>query len=418
MPKYLKNIFSLIIGASGANVITLFAYFFLTRIYSPEIFGILGLILAVATFVAPMMNFGYQYAIALPSLYKHSRDIFWLSNFISLVSCLFLYLLFIFLSDIVFFVFEDSALFIIIFSPIIAFSQSYINSTKQYLGKVEAFIKVAYLTFFLAVITNFLKIFLGSAINPSAVTLSIAVVASFLITMFYSLYLITPPKKIYSLMYTQKRYAIFFKRHKELAKFRFPQEFFNSASQAVPVLLLGIFFEPAIIGFYALARTISEAPVNLIGGALGVMISPQLAQIKNTGQKMLPFLSKSTVIFTLTGLPIYGILFFYGEEIFSMAFGSNWAQAGRLAEWLSLWFFSMYITSSVNRVSPMIKAYADDLNFALAKLLVRVSSIVGGAIAGLNIEQLIALFAICSLMLNLFYVWWFFNKTKSFDSKG
>ena len=167
-----------------------------------------------------------------------------------------------------------------------------------------------------------------------------------------------------------------------------------------------------------MARTITVAPVNLIGGALGVIISPKLAQIKNSREGLTPFLQKSTLYFVLSGLPIYAILFFFGEEIFSLAFGSNWAQAGRLSEWLSIWFFSMYITSSVNRISPMIKAYADDLIFALVKLFVRTSTIIGGTIIGLNIEQLIAFFSISSFLLNFLYVCWFFYKTRSFDSRN
>ncbi len=418
MPKYLKDIFSIIGGASGAHAITLLAYLYLTRIYSPEMFGVLGLVLAVATFVAPMMNLGYHWAINLPSSLKHSKDIYWLSNLISLCFCLLLYVLFIFLFNLVFIFFEDAAIFIILFSPLLAFSQSYINSTKLYLGKIKEFVKVAWLTFFLALITNLLQIFLGSFMDPNAAILIISLIASYLIIIVYVLYLLYPSEKIYSLGYTFKRYNVFFRQYKELAKFRFPHEFFNSASQAVPVLLLGIFFDPVIIGLYVLARTISIAPVTLIGGALNVMISPKLAEIKNNDEKMVPFLRRTTMYFITSGLAIYSILFFYGEEIFSLAFGSKWAQAGRLAEWLSIWFFSMYITSSISRVSPLIKAYADDLNFAVARLFVRVTVIVAGGIASLNIEQLIALFSICSFILNVFYIWWFFNKTKSFDSSS
>ena len=376
MPKYLKDIFSIIAGASGAHAITLLASLFLTRIYTPEMFGILGLVIAVASFASPMMNLGYQWAIVLPPLNKHSKDILWLSHFISLINCLILYILFIFLFDIFVIFFEESALFIVLFAPIIAFSQSYLNSTKQYLGKVNAFFKVAYLTFFLALLTNLLKISLGIIVDPSAIILNISVVLSYVILTVFSLFLIPHPGFKRSLVSIYKSYVIYFRKHKELAKFRLPQEFFNSASQVVPVILIGIFYSPAIVGFYTLARTITVAPVNLIGGALGVIISPKLAQIKNSREGLTPFLQKSTLYFVLSGLPIYAILFFFGEEIFSLAFGSNWAQAGRLSEWLSIWFFSMYITSSVNRISPMIKYYADDLIFSFVKLFVRTSTII------------------------------------------
>ena len=415
MINSIKSIFAVIVGATGAQLLTFLSYPIITRLYTPEVVGILGLSIAVASFFSPIVSLGYQWAIALPKSLSHSREVFWLTLIISGIFTLLSYIILSVFYQHLVDVFGGVALYIVLFSPMIAFCQCFLSASKQYMGKLKQFNRVAYITFFLAFLINLFKVVFGISYGSSAILLCFSVLGAYLITISINLFWLYSSRGASTNKKLIKRYYVHLKKNKELSKYRSPHEFFNSASQVVPVLILGVYFDPAIIGFYTLARTISSAPVNLIGGSLGVIISPKLAYIKNHGEPLMPFLVKTSLIFFLSGIPIFGILFFYGQELFSFLFGSQWMQAGQLAEWLSLWFFSMYLTSSVNRLSPMIKAYTTDLIFAVLKLVIRIAAIYSCTSMGLGIVETVAALSLSSMALNFVYMWRFLMKAHKSD---
>ena len=64
--EFLKNVFTLLSGATIAQIITLIAIPILTRIYTPEDFGYIAIYLSIANIVAAISTGRYELSIMLP----------------------------------------------------------------------------------------------------------------------------------------------------------------------------------------------------------------------------------------------------------------------------------------------------------------------------------------------------------------
>ena len=118
--------------------------------------------------------------------------------------------------------------------------------------------------------------------------------------------------------------------------------FFNTPYSLVGIvsrdLPLYIFAGTGGIGLaaaYALARTVTLAPTNLASSAISRVFYREAAI--HWGK---PRLEKLAVRLTSVGLtismPAFALLLIWGDELFSLCFGSNWTQAGQFAQLLAI----------------------------------------------------------------------------------
>ena len=94
---FLKNVFTLLSGATVAQIITLISIPILTRIYTPEDFGYIAIYLSIANIVAAFSTGRYELAIMLPkkriealAIFKGSFKIAVIVPLTSLVAIIFL----------------------------------------------------------------------------------------------------------------------------------------------------------------------------------------------------------------------------------------------------------------------------------------------------------------------------------------
>ena len=77
--KFAKNVLTLLTGSTIAQAIPIAVSPILTRLYTPEDFGILALFLAIVSFIAIVFTGQYESAIILPEKYEDVINIFFLS---------------------------------------------------------------------------------------------------------------------------------------------------------------------------------------------------------------------------------------------------------------------------------------------------------------------------------------------------
>lgn len=119
-----------------------------------------------------------------------------------------------------------------------------------------------------------------------------------------------------------------------------PQALSNSVSQSVPVLMLGFFFSPAIVGFYVMTNRVVAAPCVLISQAMRQAILPIFASRANVRAGLWPIFRKYTLVLCLLGIPVVAVFVSFGPLIFTTVMGSRWTDSGRYAEWVALWLWA------------------------------------------------------------------------------
>jgi O-antigen/teichoic acid export membrane protein len=144
----------------------------------------------------------------------------------------------------------------------------------------------------------------------------------------------------------RRRAAVFAavaRRHKDFPIFRAPQILLNTVSRAAPIALLASFFGAQAAAFYAIAQSVLYLPVALIAQSTGRVFLQRLAEKAHAGKPLRRDIVRATSILAGIGIIPFGLIGFFGPQLFEVVFGAEWFEAGQYARWLALWVFLNFI---------------------------------------------------------------------------
>lgn len=199
------------------------------------------------------------------------------------------------------------------------------------------------------------------------------------------------------------RWGRIFKQARRYRTFAFhgaPQAVLNSASQAVPAIMLGWFFTPGIVGLYVMAQRVVSAPMALISQSLRQAMLPHFSRQRQAGNSLRPLLWKYTRFLGLVGLPAPLIVAIYGEDLFDLVLGSDWRVAGQYAGWLVLWLWTNMFNPPTSIVLITLERQKTQFLAEIGLLLARLAAIsIGGSVGSPGVA--IAAFSLTGVAFNL-----------------
>lgn len=139
------------------------------------------------------------------------------------------------------------------------------------------------------------------------------------------------------------------KRHRKFPLYSSWGALINTASWQIPILMLGAFFSPAIVGFYSLGYRLIQMPLSLIGGAISQVFFQRGAEARNSGDlgRLVEGLFNRMLIIGL--LPSM-ILMVIGADLFAFVFGAEWREAGVFTQILAPWALVWYLSSPLSTI--------------------------------------------------------------------
>lgn len=121
----------------------------------------------------------------------------------------------------------------------------------------------------------------------------------------------------------------------------------NTAGLQLPPILFMVFFGPVVVGLYALAHRVLTLPMVLVGGAIGQVFFAHAAKSYRE-DKLAQLVIEIHTKLSHIGLPAALMLFFIAPDFFSIVFGDEWRQAGELARWMSPWLYFQFVSSPLS----------------------------------------------------------------------
>ena len=91
----------------------------------------------------------------------------------------------------------------------------------------------------------------------------------------------------------------------------------------------------------------------LAGLAIGQVFFQRCAEMVNNGRNIVPLLSKAVFGLVLISIVPFGLLFFYGEELFGLVFAEKWQTAGTYAQIMAIWLMANFWISPISSI-PVI----------------------------------------------------------------
>lgn len=172
---------------------------------------------------------------------------------------------------------------------------------------------------------------------------------------------------------TRQKLAACARKYRQFPIYNVPYSLIGTFSREFMVIGLTSFSYLGAAGFYGLARSVLYAPIGFLSSSLGQVFYREAAESIGTPQfEKLTVRLMNWIALTLT--PAFLLFIFWAPEIFSLVFGARWKEAGVYAAAYApagfLFFFTswperIYEVAQKQHVSLTIQVVFDSLSIAL-----------------------------------------------------
>lgn len=169
----------------------------------------------------------------------------------------------------------------------------------------------------------------------------------------------------------------------------------------LPVLLLGTFYDTQVVGVFGLAISMISLPMDLIGQSVAQVYYGEISKFGKENSAKIYNLSISLIkkLFLIGIIPV-GMLIALGPWIFKIVFGPEWRDAGIYSQLLSFMILTRFISTPIANVFNVYEAQKAQLILNVIRVVVVLLVFWGSAKLSFSPIYTIGLY---SLSMTLYY---------------
>ena len=171
----------------------------------------------------------------------------------------------------------------------------------------------------------------------------------------------------------------------------------NAISWQLPALLLGHYFDTAVVGFYTLGFRMLQLPMSLLGNSIAQVFVQRAARARHEGRlaEVVRAVYDALVDFGLLPMAVLGIA---GPDIFSAILGPQWHEAGVYAQILAPWTLVWFASSPLHGLFSVLEIQGLGLRMNTAVFVSRFASLALGGLLG-SPRSAVALFSATGVLV-------------------
>lgn len=345
-----KNVLTLATGVSIGQAIPLVISPILTRIYTPEDFGILALFLSIATLISVISSGRYEQAIMLPDSDEeaiHLTVISW--TFAAISSLIMLVAIVLFHSLIMRAVNNQALSTYIYFTPLLTFFLATFNILNILATRLNAFSLLSKVSVIKSVVNGSVQLVTG-AVKEGAFGLIFGQVLGSL-TQILILFFNLRGRSSKLTFPAVNSINVLLKRYKRFPQFSVAAVLSNTLTQNVLNISISSIFSVTVLGFYSFANRILILPMSFLGNSIGQVFFQEATNEKNESGSAQKTFKSTFWKLTIISLLGFGVLYFIIEDLFIIVFGKNWEQAGLFARYLIPMMAAKFIVSPLSAIN-------------------------------------------------------------------
>lgn len=407
---------ALITGGTGiAQLINLLLQPVITRIYSPEEYGVLTLYIAVLGSVTIITSLKYELAIPIADNDKKAFNILIISFIILCLLVALITVILVFLPGYIYNKLNMGTLYKYrLLIPLGIFLIGLYNIIVQWAFRKKDYLSISKTKVNQSIYSNTTKIAIGLlGFGPIGLILGHIIGASAgIATLSRSLF--AKQRQLFKNIHKNKlKWG--FKRYKRFPIYLAPSQFLNSAGLQLPILFLTSIHGAKVVGFYGIATAVVNLPMGLVGNSVGDVFYGEAASIGKDNPRRIKNLSSNLIkrLFFIGLIPTI-ILLLFAPVLFSLVFGEKWYEAGLYARIISVLVLFRLVFTPVSRVFTIYEEQKKALFLDSLRVILVILSFTISIILSLNPFWTISLY---SLSMSFIYVITYFMAQKILDNR-
>lgn len=342
--EFSRNVLTLMTGTTIAQVIPILISPIITRIYTPEDFGLLALYMSGLMIFGNIVAGKYEQAILIShDMYTNNLVIF--SIILSFVSsCFLFFIILLFNEQIINLINYDIGIWLY-FLPLNIFIISVTTIIYNWHNRNKNYKTLSSLQIIRSVSQSFIQILLGFAYKTTA-GLIVGTIFGSIISLWYSIYKIRD--LFNNVSYNRLRFLVLIKKYNKFPKFMVLSTLMENMSAQLPIILISSFFGASLLGFFALSQRVVRIPIGFIGSSIGHVFREEAScNFMRHGTCRVIFVETFKKLVFISTIPFI-FFYFVAPDLFAFVFGDKWRVAGEYAQIMTVLFYLQFITSPLS----------------------------------------------------------------------
>ncbi|MCB8964139.1 MAG: oligosaccharide flippase family protein [Bacteroidales bacterium] len=345
--SFVKNSMILSIGTAISQAIPVIFAPLLSRLFSPDEFGLLALVQSVTVIINVIATGKYESVILISKNKRDAAHLVMVSLLLSFIFSVLCIVIFLFFSNSIATMLNQPRLVHWIFiCPVISFLISVYQCYNEWCVKFSLFKQL-----------SFNKIINTSSLTISNLTIGITsissgglVIGEFLgrfFTAVISMWNVLRFNSKYFKSVSVLRLKKMFFQYKQCPLFIMPAQLLNTVASQFAILILGFYFGEAKLGLYSMTNMVLAVPVSVLSLAIRDVFRQRANdEFLNKGNAKDLYV-KTVKVLSVFSFLMFGLFVLFLPDIFSFVLGDEWREAGVYAQILSPTVMISFVAESV-----------------------------------------------------------------------
>lgn len=204
------------------------------------------------------------------------------------------------------------------------------------------------------------------------------------------------------------------RKHRNFPYFVATKDFINTFGSNLPFLWAALFFERAEVGLFGLALTFTMQPTNILSVAFERVLYARTAETVRDRQPLMHLIRRFLLPLVAVALPICVLAGFVAEPLFVFLFGDRWEGCGVFVQVLLPLALATLCCNSLMFIPNVFSSQRIEFGFYVALLVLRVTAIAIG-VGTHNFLLAIGLYAAAGTLVKASLLVWYLCQVRTYE---
>lgn len=397
--QYKKNVLIMVIGRVIAQVLPILLTPLLTRIYSPEDFGIFGVFSTVISIIAMISSGRYCLSIILPKKDEKAISLFSISSLLTIITAIIFTVVLLVWGEVFFRLLNTEVLeqYLWIVAINMLFMGLY-ESLYYYALRIKAF-KILTTNIILQAIILISSRLLFGYLGYTEFGLLLSYLLGYAVSYIVMLFRLKIPFESIFQNFNWPEKKELMKRYYKFPRYSLAADTLSMTSNMAPNILINKAFGTAVNGYYNMTDKILGSPIWLITASVGDVFRQEAAEQFRTKGSCFDVFKKTAKAMFLLGLIPFTLLFIFAPYIVEPIFGEGWGEVGNFIRIFTILYFVKFVVRPVSPVLYIVRKQDYNAIFQALHLL----AIVIGFVVGIITDNLYLCLILWSVLSSISY---------------